>query len=124
MIDVDSVNDDISDDKNTENKSNPWGDMNVDDIPLDIIHDSPSKSYSLSHAKVKCIKSLLLSHSANVDEKNVECDADSKSEDTSDDSTIGTEPNTSLCNKLDSCPIVIHVQHASNIVFNPFSDTE
>ena len=57
LIDIDSVNDSNDDDKSIHNTFNPWCDMDIDDIPLDIIHDSTSESDSLSYSNVKGINS-------------------------------------------------------------------
>ena len=100
--------------------------MDVDDIPLDIIHDSPSKSDLLSYSNVKSINSKCNTLKCDCSQVyNDDVQSDTKSDATSDDSTIGTElGTTSSSHKLNSSPLVMHVQPAPNLYFNPLSDTE
>ena len=123
IINVDSVF--YSEEHDKKNIFNPWGNMDVNDIPLDIKHNttcitepqlpSPYKTEDIMNSSQK-----LNSH---IISQNNYIDSDSNPDDTSDDSN---EPMTSqkMNSLVISSPLVTCVQNAPDLYFNPLSDAE
>ena len=114
-----------SEEHDKKNIFNPWGNMDVNDIPLDIKNNTTCITEPQLPSSYKTEDIMDSSHKFNY---NIICpnnyiDSDSDPDDTFDKCN---EPMTSqeMKSPVISSPLVTRVQNAPDLYFNPLSDAE